>query len=152
MTTDILRTTDTCTAPTKENPVHTTTTPTDLPPRITVIGTGYLGATHAVCMAQLGFEVLGVDVDAAKIEALTDGRLPFHEPGLPEALRAATASGRLGFTTDFAEAADFGDVHFLCVGTPQQPGSEAADLRYLEDAASALAARITRPALIVGKS
>ena len=152
MTTDIFRTTDTCTAPTKENPVHTTTTPTDLPPRITVIGTGYLGATHAVCMAQLGFEVLGIDVDAAKIEALTGGRLPFHEPGLPEALEAATASGRLRFTTDFAEAAEFGDVHFLCVGTPQQSGSEAADLRYLEDAASALAARITRPALIVGKS
>ncbi|MGP9539200.1 UDP-glucose dehydrogenase family protein [Brachybacterium sp. AOP43-C2-M15] len=137
---------------TKENPVHTDDTPAGPLPRITVIGTGYLGATHAVCMAHLGFEVLGVDVDAAKIEALVDGRLPFHEPGLSEALEAALSSGRLRFTTDFAQAAEFGDVHFLCVGTPQQEGSEAADLRFVDGAAAELAARITRPALIVGKS
>lgn len=140
------------TDPTEKDPMHMEAIPRDLPPRITVIGTGYLGATHAVCMAQLGFEVLGVDVDAAKIEALVDSRLPFHEPGLPEALEAAMSSGRLRFTTDFAQAAEFGDVHFLCVGTPQQQGSEAADLRFVEGAAAELAARITRPALIVGKS
>src|SRR5699024_8523493 len=98
------------------------------------------------------YQVLGVDVDAAKVEALVDGRVPFHEPGLPQALDEALASGRLDFTTDFARAADFGDIHFLCVGTPQQPGSHAADLRFVDDAAAQLAARITRPALIVGKS
>ena len=139
-------------AHTKETSMPTDDLPGGPRPRITVIGTGYLGATHAVCMAQLGFEVLGVDVDAAKIDALVESRLPFHEPGLPEALEAALSSGRLRFTTDVAQAAEFGDVHFLCVGTPQQQGSDAADLRFVEDAATALAARITRPALIVGKS
>src|SRR3954471_9915162 len=88
-------------------------------PRITVIGTGYLGATHAICMAVLGFEVLGVDVDAAKVEALSNGDVPFFEPGLQDKLAEALASGRLRFSQDFQEAADFGDVHFICVGTPQ---------------------------------
>jgi UDPglucose 6-dehydrogenase len=121
-------------------------------PRITVIGTGYLGATHAVCMAVLGFEVLGVDADRAKIEELAAGRVPFFEPGLPERLAEALATGRLRFTTDFDEAAAFGDVHFICVGTPQTPGSGAADLGYVETAVRDLASRITRPALLVGKS
>jgi UDPglucose 6-dehydrogenase len=122
------------------------------PLRITVLGTGYLGATHAVCMAALGHEVLGVDVDQAKIDALASGRVPFYEPGLPELLAEQLASGRLSFTTDFDEAAAFGDVHFICVGTPQQPGSHAADMRYVDSAATELARRITRKALIVGKS
>ena len=121
-------------------------------PRITVIGTGYLGATHAICMATLGFEVLGVDVDPAKIEALASGRVPFFEPGLPEKLREALDSGRLRFTTSFDEAAMFGDIHFICVGTPQQPGSHAADLRYVDAAFTELASRITRKVLLVGKS
>jgi len=128
-----------------------TATP-DAPPRITVLGTGYLGATHAVCMAALGYDVLGVDVDPAKIAALASGTVPFYEPGLPELLTAQLAAGRLRFTTDFDEAAAFGDVHFVCVGTPQQPGSHAADLRYVDSAVTELARRITRPALIVGKS
>ncbi|MBF4580001.1 UDP-glucose/GDP-mannose dehydrogenase family protein [Frigoribacterium sp. VKM Ac-2530] len=121
-------------------------------PRLTVVGTGYLGATHAVCMAVLGFEVLGVDVDAAKVEALNAGVVPFFEPGLPEKLREALDSGRLTFTTDFDAAAEFGDVHFICVGTPQAPGSMAADMRYVDAAFGELARRITRKALLVGKS
>lgn len=134
----------------------TTTTPSPAPiaehPRMTVIGTGYLGATHAICMAILGYEVLGVDVDERKVAELTAGRVPFYEPGLPEQLALALASGRLSFTTDFDRAAEFGDVHFICVGTPQAPGSDAADLRYVESAFSSLASRITRKALLVGKS
>jgi UDPglucose 6-dehydrogenase len=121
-------------------------------PRMTVIGTGYLGATHAVCMATLGFDVLGVDVDPGKVAALAAGTVPFFEPGLPEKLRAALDSGRLRFTCDFDEAAEFGDVHFVCVGTPQQPGSQAADLRYVDSAVTELARRIDRKALLVGKS
>jgi len=91
-----------------------------------VVGTGYLGATHAVSMAELGYEVLGVDVDEAKIAKLADGQVPFHEPGLDEMLRRNLATGRLRFTTSYAAAADFGDVHFICVGTPQMAGSLAA--------------------------
>ncbi|MDR7082546.1 UDPglucose 6-dehydrogenase [Arthrobacter ginsengisoli] len=121
-------------------------------PRITVVGTGYLGATHAICMAIMGFEVLGADIDPNKIELLRDGRVPFFEPGLPEKLGQALASGRLRFTTDFDEVAHFGDVHFLCVGTPQAAGSGAADLGYVEAAFTTLAARIARRALLVGKS
>lgn len=121
-------------------------------PKMTVIGTGYLGATHAICMAVLGFDVLGVDVDPAKIEALASGKVPFFEPGLPEKLREALDSGRLRFTTSFDEAAEFGDVHFICVGTPQAPGSYAANLTYVDSAFSELAKRITRKSLLIGKS
>ena len=121
-------------------------------PKLTVIGTGYLGATHAVCMAVLGYQVLGVDVDANKIERLAAGEVPFFEPGLPELLVKALDSGRLTFTTSLDEAADFGDVHFLCVGTPQLAGSYAADLRHVEAAVTTLARSVRRRALIVGKS
>ncbi|WP_055552681.1 UDP-glucose/GDP-mannose dehydrogenase family protein [Streptomyces sp. NBRC 110028] len=126
---------------------------TDVPaPRLTVIGTGYLGATHAICMAVLGFDVLGVDVDESKIKLLGEGEVPFFEPGLPELLAKATDSGRLRFTTSFEEAAEFGDVHFICVGTPQRQDSDAADLRYVDSAVTALARHLRRRALIVGKS
>jgi UDPglucose 6-dehydrogenase len=121
-------------------------------PRLTFIGTGYLGATHAVCMAELGYEVLGVDVDEAKIAKLAAGQMPFHEPGLEELLHRNLASGRLRFGTDYAEAAAFGDVHFICVGTPQKKDSLAADMRYVEASVTALAEHITRKTLIVGKS
>jgi UDPglucose 6-dehydrogenase len=121
-------------------------------PKITVVGTGYLGATHAICMAVMGFEVLGADVDQSKIDALRAGKVPFFEPGLPEKLEEALESGRLHFTTDFDEVAEFGDIHFVCVGTPQAPDSAAADLRYVDSAFTALASRITRKALLVGKS
>jgi UDPglucose 6-dehydrogenase len=121
-------------------------------PRLSVIGTGYLGATHAVCMVELGYEVIGLDVDQAKIEALRSGIIPFFEPGLPELLNKHLDSGRLHFTTDYAEVAEFADIHFVCVGTPQQKGQYAADLTYVEAAFSSLAPHLTRRALVVGKS
>jgi len=121
-------------------------------PRISVIGTGYLGATHAAAMAELGFDVVGVDVDPAKVAALSAGEVPFYEPGLPELLVRGVESGRLRFTTDLAEAAAFADVHFVCVGTPQRPGSNGADLRYVEAAFEGLAHHLTHDALLVGKS
>lgn len=123
--------------------------------RITVTGTGYLGATHAACMAELGFEVLGMDVDAEKIGVLAAGRSPFFEPGLAEVLARNVEAGRLRFTTDPAEVAAFGGagaVHFLCVNTPQSPDSDAADLRYLNLAVEALAPHLTEPCVVVGKS
>ncbi|MFC3850586.1 UDP-glucose dehydrogenase family protein [Corynebacterium hansenii] len=120
--------------------------------RMTVIGTGYLGATHAACMAELGHEVLGVDVDPAKIEALSEGRVPFYEPGLPELLRKHVDSGALRFTTDYDEAASFATLHFVGVGTPQVKGSNAADVRYVDAVIDELAARITGDHVILGKS
>jgi UDPglucose 6-dehydrogenase len=121
-------------------------------PPLTVLGTGYLGATHAACMAELGHEVLGMDVDVTRVEALAAGELPFYEPGLGELLRRGLKNGRLRFTTDYAEAAHFGDVHFVCVGTPQQVGSHAADLGAVDAVIDGLAPHLTRPALVVGKS
>jgi UDPglucose 6-dehydrogenase len=121
-------------------------------PRITVLGTGYLGATHSVCMAELGFEVLGLDTNEAQVQALAAGRLPFHEPELEELLRRGLDSGRLRFSTSYAEAAEFGDVHFVCVGTPQRADSDAADLTYVLGCVDALAPLLTRPCLVVGKS
>ena len=120
--------------------------------RISVIGTGYLGATHAICMAVVGHEVVGVDVDPRKVSWLNDGRVPFFEPGLPELLEKALATGRLSFTTDPALAAASADVHFVCVGTPQRKDSLAADLAYVDASVSALAPHLDRRSLIVGKS
>ncbi|HEV7956092.1 MAG TPA: UDP-glucose/GDP-mannose dehydrogenase family protein [Marisediminicola sp.] len=134
------------------DPSTTTAPPIVEHPRLTVIGTGYLGATHAVCMAALGFDVLGVDVDENKVASLNAGVVPFFEPGLPEKLGETLATGRLRFTTDFDEAARFGDVHFVCVGTPQAAGSTAADMRFVDSAFTELAKRIDRKALLVGKS
>ena len=121
-------------------------------PKLTVIGTGYLGATHAVCMAARGYEVIGVDVDPDKVEALQAGHIPFHEPGLQELLEQVRDLGRLRFTTSFEEAADFGDVHFVCVGTPQQVDGLGANLDFVRGAVEALAVHLHRPALVVGKS
>ncbi len=121
-------------------------------PRLSVIGTGYLGATHAACMADLGFEVLGLDVDLDKVALLSSGEVPFYEPGLGDVLERALASGRLRFTTSYAEVAEFADVHFLCVGTPQKHGSNAADLTYVDAAVTSLAAHLERACLVVGKS
>jgi UDPglucose 6-dehydrogenase len=132
--------------------VTTPTNPSTGRPRLSVIGTGYLGATHAVSMTELGFEVIGVDVDAAKIAQLSAGEVPFYEPGLDELLRKNLATGRLRFTTSLAEAADFADVHFICVGTPQKHGEYAADLSYVDAAVEGLAPHLTRPALVAGKS
>jgi UDPglucose 6-dehydrogenase len=121
-------------------------------PRLTFVGTGYLGATYAICFAELGYEVLGVDVDADKIAKLSAGEVPFHEPGLDQLLRQNLASGRLRFDTSYQQAAHFGDVHFICVGTPQRDDGLSADLSYVEQAVSMLAAGLPRKALIVGKS
>ncbi len=120
--------------------------------RLTVLGTGYLGATQAACMAELGFDVLGLDTDATRIGALAAGRLPFYEPDLEPLLKRGLRSGRLRFTTSFREAADFGDVHFCCVGTPQLADSSGADLSQLLGCIDALAPLLDRPCLIVGKS
>ncbi|MBN3929105.1 UDP-glucose/GDP-mannose dehydrogenase family protein [Streptomyces verrucosisporus] len=125
--------------------------------RITVIGTGYLGATHAAAMAELGFEVLGLDVVPEKIETLSAGRVPFYEPGLEELLRRHVAgvegsTGRLRFTTSWKEVGAFGDVHFVCVNTPQKQGEYACDMSYVDSAVESLAPHLARPALVVGKS
>ncbi len=119
--------------------------------RMTVIGCGYLGAVHAACMAELGHEVVGVDVDTEKIEALREARAPFFEPGLPELLERAMATGRLRFTTEVAEAAGSA-VHFVCVGTPQKKGEFAADMRYVDAAVDALLPHVGAGELVVGKS
>ena len=120
--------------------------------RMTVIGTGYLGATHAACMAELGHEVLGVDVDESKISQLKAGNVPFYEPGLPEVLERNIAAGRLDFTTDYAEAAGFANLHFIGVGTPQQRGSYAADTRYVEAVIEDLVPKLEGDHVIFGKS
>ncbi|MGY4971265.1 UDP-glucose dehydrogenase family protein [Streptomyces nigrescens] len=128
-----------------------------MPLKITVIGTGYLGATHAAAMAELGFEVLGLDVVPEKIEMLQRGEVPMYEPGLEDLLRRHVAgiegaTGRLRFTTSYEEAGAFGDVHFVCVNTPQKHGEYACDMSYVESAFDALAPHLTRPTLVVGKS
>lgn len=120
--------------------------------RCTVFGTGYLGATHAVGMAQLGHDVLGVDIDPGKVAKLAGGDIPFYEPGLRKMLSSTLAAGRLRFTTDYRAAAAFADVHFLGVGTPQKKGEYGADLRHVHAVIDELVPLLTRPAVIVGKS
>jgi len=121
--------------------------------RLTVFGTGYLGTVHAVAMAEVGFQVLGVDTDPARIEVLCAGRPGIHEPGLTAMLRRGLASGRLAFTTSYRRAAASGDVHFICVGTPQcEDGSARAELSQLEACLTTLAPLLSRPCLVVGKS
>ena len=119
--------------------------------KLSVIGTGYLGATHAACMASLGFEVIGFDTENIKIDLLSKGKVPFYEPDLEELLAEQIKAGRLRFTKDIAELADV-DVHFICVGTPQVKGGNAADLTYVNSALESIA-RIVKPGgLVVGKS
>src|ERR1700735_4684008 len=120
--------------------------------RISVIGTGSLGAVHAACMAELGHDVLGVDTDERKIAALAEGPAPFYEPGLAEMLVSTVGSGKLRFSTSLAEAARFAEVHFICVGTPQKPGALGADLSHLESVIEGLAPNLTDDCLVVGKS
>ncbi|HEY6315455.1 MAG TPA: nucleotide sugar dehydrogenase [Streptosporangiaceae bacterium] len=119
---------------------------------ITVIGCGYLGTAHAVCMANLGHQVLAVDVDAEKIRSLRLGRARFFEPCLPEALEQAVDSGALGFSGSLADTADFDDVHFVCVGTPPQEDSLATDISSVAAVIGELAPQLTRDCLVVGKS
>ncbi|OBK72000.1 UDP-glucose/GDP-mannose dehydrogenase family protein [Mycobacterium sp. 1274761.0] len=120
--------------------------------RCTVFGTGYLGATHAAGMAELGHEVLGVDIDPGKVAKLASGDIPFYEPGLRKVLRDNIAAGRLNFTTDYDAAPEFADVHFLGVGTPQKKGEYGADLRHVHAVIDSLVPRLTSSAVIVGKS
>ncbi len=119
--------------------------------RITVIGTGYLGAVHAACMASIGHEVMGIDSDVNKIGELAEGRSPFFEPGLAAILNEGIESGRLRFSTSLEEAGRFGDVHFICVGTPQLAGSYAADVSAVDHAVRSLVP-CTQDCLVVGKS
>jgi UDPglucose 6-dehydrogenase len=118
---------------------------------ISVIGTGYLGVVHAACMADLGHTVIAVDSDAAKVESLSRGVAPLFEPGLDELLAKVLPTGRLRFTTDYAQVRG-AEVHFICVGTPQRKGSNAADTSYVFAAAESLAPHLAGNALVVGKS
>ncbi|AOS93938.1 UDP-glucose/GDP-mannose dehydrogenase family protein [Mycobacterium intracellulare] len=120
--------------------------------RCTVFGTGYLGATHAVGMAALGHDVLGIDIDPGKVAKLAGGDIPFYEPGLRKLLNENLAAGRLRFTTDYDAAADFADLHFLGVGTPQKKGEYGADLRHVYAVIDELVPRLTSSAVLVGKS
>lgn len=119
--------------------------------RISVIGCGYLGAVHAACMAKLGHQVTGIDVDENKIGELSAARAPFYEPGLDELLKDVQQTGRLSFTTDMSAAAG-SDVHFICVGTPQKKGENAADLAYVNAAVMELLPHLNAGSLVVGKS
>jgi UDPglucose 6-dehydrogenase len=119
--------------------------------KLSVIGTGYLGATHAACMASLGFEVIGVDLDPAKIDLLSQGKVPFYEPDLEDLLAEQIKSGRLKFSKDISDIADC-DVHFICVGTPQVKNGIAADLTYVNGAVENIAPIIKSGSLVVGKS
>lgn len=119
---------------------------------MTVFGTGYLGATHAACMAELGHDVLGVDIDVEKIRRLSKGDLPFYEPGLSDLLLKHVESGRLRFTTEYHEAAAFADLHFIGVGTPQRAGDLGADTTYVDQVVLGLAPLLSRDAVLVGKS
>ena len=120
--------------------------------KVSVIGLGYLGATHAVAMAKLGHEVLGIEPDAKKLEALASGILPFHEPGLDKALQEVISQGNIHFTSQHDHRTTEADLHFICVGTPQRAGSEAADTNYVFSAATELAKWISRDAVVAGKS
>ena len=119
--------------------------------KLSVVGTGYLGATHAACMASMGFEVIGVDVDATKIELLAKGKVPFYEPDLEDLLAQQIKSGRLKFSNNFQDIADC-DVHFICVGTPQVKDGIAADLTYVNAALETIAPIVKAGSLVVGKS
>jgi UDPglucose 6-dehydrogenase len=119
--------------------------------KISVLGCGYLGAVHAVTMASLGHEVIGIDVDHRKLDALSRAVPPFYEPGFSELLTRGLSAGRLSFSADIAEA-KAARVHFLCVGTPQKRGEYAADLRYVEEATESLLTVLEPGDLVAGKS
>lgn len=119
--------------------------------KISVIGCGYLGAVHAACLTELGHEVVGIDTDPEKIALLSAGTPPFFEPGLPELLAGALASGRLSFSADISAVVG-ASVHFVAVGTPQLAGSDAADLRFVNGAVTSLLPHLCPGDLVVGKS
>lgn len=119
--------------------------------RITVIGCGYLGAVHAACMAKLGHEVVGIDIDEQKVADLSAARAPFFEPGLDELLKEVQETGRLSFSTNMS-AATGSSVHFICVGTPQKKGENGADLTYVDAATNGLIPHLSPGDVVVGKS
>jgi len=120
--------------------------------KITVIGLGYLGATHAVAMAKVGHQVIGIEPNQQKLASLSQGKAGFFEPGLDEALAEQIALGRIEFKAQHDESSREADIHFICVGTPQTPGSLAADTSYLESAIKGLAPYLREDALVAGKS
>src|SRR5258708_8563344 len=120
--------------------------------RCTVFGTGYLGATHAAGMAELGHDVIGVDIDPGKVAELASGDIPFSEPGLRKMLSDNIGAGRLRFPTGYDEAAVFADVHFLGVGTPQKKGEYGAVHRHVHAVIDTLVPRLRRPAVVLGKA
>jgi UDPglucose 6-dehydrogenase len=120
--------------------------------RVTVIGLGYLGATHAVAMAELGHEVIGIEPNPKQLQALQNGEAPFHEPGLDHALQSVIASGRVRFQEAHDENSASADLHFICVGTPQLLGSTAADTSFVKAAAAELAKHLKPDAVVAGKS
>ncbi len=119
--------------------------------RLSVVGCGHLGAVHAACMAEIGHDVLGVDIDEGKIALLNSGKAWFYEPGLDEMLVRHVASGRLRFTASFEEVAEFSSVHFLGVATPGLPDG-SYDLSQVIAAVTCLGRHLSGPSLIVGKS
>ena len=119
--------------------------------KISVVGCGYLGAVHAACMAELGHDVLGIDVDDTKVAALSAGRAPFYEPGFEELLTRALGTGRLRFTTTPGDDLAGVDLHFIAVGTPQSD-TGAADLSYVDAAVATLLAGAAPGSVVVGKS
>jgi UDPglucose 6-dehydrogenase len=119
--------------------------------KLSVIGTGYLGATHAACMASLGFEVIGFDTESSKIDLLSKGKVPFYEPDLEELLAEQIKAKRLTFTNKVEDLSD-ADVHFICVGTPQVKNGNAADLTYVNSALESIAKHVKPGGLVVGKS
>ncbi|WP_331741282.1 UDP-glucose/GDP-mannose dehydrogenase family protein (plasmid) [Streptomyces sp. NBC_00963] len=120
--------------------------------RVSVIGCGHLGIPHAAAMAELGHEVIGVDVDQARVDRLSAGECPIYEIGLPELLAHHTQSGRLRFTTDIREAADFAELHFIGVGTPIDADGRSYDTAQVFGAIRTLAPHLDRACTIVGKS
>lgn len=119
--------------------------------RISVIGCGYLGAVHAACMAKLGHEVVGIDVDGVKIAELSAAKAPFYEPGLEALLEDVQETGRLKFTTEMSAAAG-SDIHFICVGTPQKKGENGADMTFVDAAIAGLLQHLAPGDIVVGKS
>ena len=119
--------------------------------KLSVIGTGYLGATHAACMASLGFEVIGFDTESSKVDLLSKGKVPFYEPDLEELLAEQIKAKRLTFTNKVENLSD-ADVHFICVGTPQVKNGNAADLTYVNSALESIAKHVKPGGLVVGKS
>ncbi len=123
-----------------------------MPMKVTVIGLGYLGATHSVAMSKLGHQVIGIEQNPEKLAELQAGRAGFFEPGLDQALKEELASGRLSFQSNHNADSAEAEIHFLCVGTPQTEGSLAADTSYLYSAITDLAPILKPGSVVVGKS